>query len=243
MANRRIEKPASLRRSRRFAVFVVASWLKRCNLFPRIFTDFHKASTRNLIVKSLFSERLIARRNNLNLTQKDLAQKSGLSESAITALERDVNPPTARTLEKLSAALGVPAAWLMGGDHMALREGGVDYDSSAAHVWRLFSERLLRAALAELIARQGDDDLALMHLEAIVGELRRRARRPAPISSPQDVEDATASVSAAEQVADSLRESSQRPGAGAPSGGTRSPSGDVSKGSKERPASPKQVPK
>ena len=59
-----------------------------------------------------FSERLIARRNRLGLTQQGLALKAKLSPSSVSALERGLNPPTGRTLEKLNKVLGEPGEWL-----------------------------------------------------------------------------------------------------------------------------------
>lgn len=64
---------------------------------------------------SNFSERLRYRRNNLGMTQEDLAARSGFSVSSITAWERGVNPPTMQSLTRLAEALTCNPGWLMMG--------------------------------------------------------------------------------------------------------------------------------
>ena len=64
---------------------------------------------------SNFSERLRHRRNNLGMTQEELAARSGFSVSSITAWERGVNPPTMQSLTRLAEALSCNPGWLMMG--------------------------------------------------------------------------------------------------------------------------------
>ncbi len=64
---------------------------------------------------SNFAERLRHRRNNLGMTQEDLAARSGFSVSSITAWERGINPPTMQNLARLSEALSCNPGWLMMG--------------------------------------------------------------------------------------------------------------------------------
>lgn len=64
---------------------------------------------------SNFSDRLRHRRNNLGMTQEDLAARSGFSVSSITAWERGVNPPTMQSLTRLAEALSCNPGWLMMG--------------------------------------------------------------------------------------------------------------------------------
>lgn len=56
-------------------------------------------------------------RNNLGITQKQLADKSGLSVDAITRLELDQRSPNVTTLEKLAHALGILPAMLLDPSH------------------------------------------------------------------------------------------------------------------------------
>lgn len=51
-------------------------------------------------------ERLIERRQMLNLTQKQLADAAGLAQSGVARLESKKNVPQLDTLLKVAAALG-----------------------------------------------------------------------------------------------------------------------------------------
>ncbi len=55
-----------------------------------------------------FGKQLRAIRNNVEWSQGDLANATGLSVEAISNLERGLNYPSYQTLEKLSEALKVP---------------------------------------------------------------------------------------------------------------------------------------
>jgi transcriptional regulator with XRE-family HTH domain len=55
--------------------------------------------------------RLRAKRN---LSQKALAERSGVSVSYVSMLERAQRSPPLETIEKLARALGVPPATLLG---------------------------------------------------------------------------------------------------------------------------------
>ena len=49
-----------------------------------------------------------------NLSQKALAERSGVSVSYVSMLERGQRSPPLETIEKLARALGVPPATLLG---------------------------------------------------------------------------------------------------------------------------------
>ena len=53
-------------------------------------------------------------RNNLRLTQEELAQKCGVTQQFIQMLEKGKKNPSVSTLKKLAAALGVTVDELIG---------------------------------------------------------------------------------------------------------------------------------
>ncbi|WP_021169766.1 HTH-type transcriptional regulator PrtR [Sporomusa ovata DSM 2662] len=58
--------------------------------------------------------RIKQRRELLNLSQEQLSQISGVSQSSIHYIESGENSPTAKTLFKLTSALGVSITELLG---------------------------------------------------------------------------------------------------------------------------------
>lgn len=64
--------------------------------------------------RQLFGERLRALRKNSNLTQQQLAEKSGFTASVIARYEAGGSLPRPQALEKLAAALGVSVSDLDG---------------------------------------------------------------------------------------------------------------------------------
>ena len=69
--------------------------------------------------KKVFAARLRAKRGEHDWTQGELAERSGLSPSAIVHYEDDADPgyiPGADKLWALACALDVDVAWLMGWD-------------------------------------------------------------------------------------------------------------------------------
>lgn len=59
-------------------------------------------------------ERLRFRRNALNLTQPELAQRAGLSERSVSDYERGLSLPSVEQLKKLAYALSVRSGYLLG---------------------------------------------------------------------------------------------------------------------------------
>lgn len=54
------------------------------------------------------SKRIRDARKKAGLTQEELAEKAGLPQSHISRLEQQKHSPTAKTLEKIAKALGIP---------------------------------------------------------------------------------------------------------------------------------------
>ncbi|MGE5585793.1 MAG: helix-turn-helix domain-containing protein [Bacillota bacterium] len=52
-------------------------------------------------------------REQLGLSQQELAKAAGVAQSSIHYIEMGRKSPTTRTLQKLAAALGVPASELL----------------------------------------------------------------------------------------------------------------------------------
>ncbi len=59
------------------------------------------------MIKKLLGQRIAALRRSKNLSQEDLAEKSGYSVEFISLVERGVNAPSVSGLEKIAKALGV----------------------------------------------------------------------------------------------------------------------------------------
>jgi transcriptional regulator with XRE-family HTH domain len=82
-------------------------------------------------VKSMFPERLAARREELELTQKEVGERVGKSNSAVSKWEEGSREPEFGTLIRLAAVLHVSVEWLIGTDgaptpprpHLRLEEG------------------------------------------------------------------------------------------------------------------------
>jgi transcriptional regulator with XRE-family HTH domain len=60
------------------------------------------------------ADRLRARRQELRLTQEQLSEQTGVTQSTISQLERGEQIPTLRSLVVLAKALDVPIDWLLG---------------------------------------------------------------------------------------------------------------------------------
>lgn len=67
----------------------------------------------NMVIKLTAGEKLKKIRESQNLTRKDLAKLSGISESTITATENNLSEPNSNTLIKLAEALNVNATYLL----------------------------------------------------------------------------------------------------------------------------------
>lgn len=63
-----------------------------------------------------FGDRLVAAREQANLSQADLARKLGVKKSTLDGWEQDLNEPRANRLQMLSGLLGVSLKWLLTGE-------------------------------------------------------------------------------------------------------------------------------
>ncbi len=82
-------------------------------------------------VKSMFPERLKDRREELELTQKEVGERVGKTNSAVSKWEEGSREPEFTTLIRLAGVLHVSVEWLIGTDgaptpprpHLRLEEG------------------------------------------------------------------------------------------------------------------------
>ena len=108
----------------------------------------------------------MARRHALNLSQMELAERSGVSARSIAAYELGESEPTASKLTQLSKALGVSKAWLMGGQEFASE---ADLQSPT------FDEQRVRNVLERLKLKVQDIEGEIAFLE---GELLGAPSKP-----------------------------------------------------------------
>lgn len=67
------------------------------------------------ILVVLFAANLRRLREDLKLSQEEVAHRSGLDRTYISGCERGVRNPTLATVEKISSALGVQPEYLLRG--------------------------------------------------------------------------------------------------------------------------------
>jgi transcriptional regulator with XRE-family HTH domain len=63
--------------------------------------------------KATFGDRLVAARENANLSQQDLAKRLGVKNSTIKSWENDNSEPRANRLSMLAGLLNVSITWLI----------------------------------------------------------------------------------------------------------------------------------
>lgn len=180
---------------------------------------------------AFFKERLVTRRNRLNLGQVELAKKAGVAPRSIAAWEAGETDPSLESLDKLAKALETTIAWLVG-DVPA--DEGLSLRDASVPVWPMLSERTLRAAVADLSQHEGPEHpMALMHMERVVGELRGRAAKAAigGVSSKKVSDAARALMDAAAEASGQTPESPRKRGVDEPSARKPGPAPGVGKAS------------
>ena len=82
----------------------------------RAYNDYKKEILKNDEIKSEYDalapeydiiEAMIIARNNLNLTQKDLSEKTGINQADISRVENGTRNPSLKMLKKLASGLGM----------------------------------------------------------------------------------------------------------------------------------------
>jgi transcriptional regulator with XRE-family HTH domain len=190
-----------------------------------------------------FSTRLFARRNALGLTQGGLAELAGVAISSVSAWERGVNPPTGRTLEKLSEKLRVSVAWLLGGSHEAeaAHQQAAELHESPDPIVPPFARGLVERLVMIPTHLRAE---AVDYLErAALQFLAQKLALPAPVQpvaaprlasrEPTDLD-----VAKVAQVVESVRQAELSPSVGAQTGKTGAQRGGIPQVSPARTAAP-----
>ena len=74
------------------------------------------------------SERIFERLAQLNMSQKDFSEKTGIQPSTISEWKKNKTNPSSEKIMPICEALGVSPAWLLSGiDPAGSREQGRDY--------------------------------------------------------------------------------------------------------------------
>lgn len=82
----------------------------------RSYNDYKNEILKNDEIKSEYDalapeydiiEAMIIARNNLNLTQKDLSEKTGINQADISRIENGTRNPSLKMLKKLASGLGM----------------------------------------------------------------------------------------------------------------------------------------
>lgn len=82
----------------------------------KAYNDYKKEILKNDEIKSEYDalapeydiiEAMIIARNNLNLTQKDLSEKTGINQADISRIENGTRNPSLKMLKKLASGLGM----------------------------------------------------------------------------------------------------------------------------------------
>ncbi|WP_209019201.1 helix-turn-helix domain-containing protein [Peptoniphilus vaginalis] len=82
----------------------------------RTYNDYKKEILKNDEIKSEYDalapeydiiEAMIIARKNLNLTQKDLSEKTGINQADISRIENGTRNPSLKMLKKLANGLGM----------------------------------------------------------------------------------------------------------------------------------------
>lgn len=104
-----------------------------------------------------FGDRIAAARENLSLSQSQLAKRIGVRESTIAKWEEDRAEPRANRLQMLSGILNVSLVWLMTGEGEGVEgdalDNGLDDDLNVKEV--LAELRMIRAENRRLSERAG----------------------------------------------------------------------------------------
>ncbi len=79
--------------------------------------------------KATFGERLVAARENSNLSQQDVAKRLGVKNSTIKSWENDNSEPRANRLSMLAGLLNVSITWLISAEGAGVEDPKKSYET------------------------------------------------------------------------------------------------------------------
>ncbi|MBC6406773.1 MAG: helix-turn-helix domain-containing protein [Rhodobacteraceae bacterium] len=112
-----------------------------------------------------FGDRLVAAREQADMTQGDLAQRLGVSKATLAAWEHDSSEPRVNRLSMMAGLLNVSLSWLLTGEGGGVRPPAPEAESTPAEIHTLLAELAnLRAQLAEASDRLGTIEQSLRRI-------------------------------------------------------------------------------
>ena len=79
--------------------------------------------------KATFGDRLVAARENSNLSQQDVAKRLGVKNSTIKSWENDNSEPRANRLSMLAGLLNVSITWLISAEGAGVEDPKKSYET------------------------------------------------------------------------------------------------------------------
>lgn len=103
-------------------------------------------------MEKTFGEKVRERRRVLNLTQEELAERVGLTKTAISAYERGTSKPRFRNMQDLAKVLGCDLSYLICRGAVEMQEQNDDVSAAETELLRCFRVMPDRAKKALLIS-------------------------------------------------------------------------------------------
>ena len=103
--------------------------------------------------KATFGDRLVAGRENSNLSQQDVAKRLGVKNSTIKSWENDNSEPRANRLSMLAGLLNVSITWLISAEGAGVEDPKKSYETPDDFQESLKELKALRMNLLKSVDR------------------------------------------------------------------------------------------